>query len=221
MDDCVGVEYVGFDDNENYEEIHKSKWKERVRSPMPHLKLYGLTRLKMKSEQTIDHVEIREFKNYGFVGSHLQAIEAVEEQIDSDFHLAASLANPPMRQLALPFTQLRRDGPHQLKPDAQQRDAIEGMQHDLEAIQGPPGTGKSTMICSVLLEYLPDRCSLVTSVQNKAIDAIITKLDAVGHTSFLVAGGRTQEQQHWLEMKVAALVSAAMNAVVEMTMRQF
>lgn len=203
MVDCIGVEYVGFGDDENYEEIHANSWKARIRAPMPHLRLYGLSPLKMKDPQDITRIEIREFTNYGFVGSHLQAIEAVEEQIGLNVSVAASLANPHMRQLAIPFKQLRRNGPHLpgMEPDEHQRDAIDGMERDVEAIQGPPGTGKSTMICSLLLDYLPDRCSLVTSVQNKALDAIVSKLDAVGHASFLVAGGRSQEQQQQLKVK--------------------
>jgi hypothetical protein len=61
------------------------------------------------------------------------------------------------------------------------------------------------MIASLLVDYLPDRHTLVTSVQNKAVDALVGKLQAVGHRSFLVAGARNPDQQRRLEMRVAPL----------------
>ena len=63
------------------------------------------------------------------------------------------------------------------------------------------------MITSLLVNYLPDRCTLVTSVQNKAVDALVGKLHAVGHPSFMVAGARRPDQLRRLETRVAPLTA--------------
>jgi len=140
--DCVEVKYVGFSEDESFETIEKAQWSTRIRSPQPHLHLYGLTKLKLKS-QDISARECHKFRNFGYVGSHLQAIAAIEEQLEAGEGLprvAASLANPSMRrQLALPLANLRRYGPHLpgggREQDAHQQAAIDRVQHDLEAIQ--------------------------------------------------------------------------------------
>lgn len=63
------------------------------------------------------------------------------------------------------------------------------------------------MIASLLVDYLADQCVLVTSVQNKAVDAIVGKLHAIRHQFFVVAGGRKPDQQRKLEIRVSALTA--------------
>ena len=63
------------------------------------------------------------------------------------------------------------------------------------------------MIASLLVDYLADQRTLVTSVQNKAVDAIVGKLHAIRHRFFVVAGGRNPDQQQKLEIRVAALTA--------------
>ena len=80
--DCVEVQYVGFSEDESFETIEKAQWITRIRSPQPHLHLYGLTKLKLKWQDISAH-ECHTFRNFGYVGSHLQAIAAIEEQLEA------------------------------------------------------------------------------------------------------------------------------------------
>ena len=148
--DCVEVKYVGFSKDEAYQEIWRKgnlpqEWKETIRAPTPHLHLYGLMSLNLRSHD-ITAWECRTFRNFGYVRPLLQAIEAIEEQLmaeESMPRVVASLANPSMRrrleQPLAPLANLRRYGPHlpgaERDLDEHQRAAIEGIQQDLEAIQ--------------------------------------------------------------------------------------
>ena len=82
----------------------------------------------------------------------------------------------------------------------EQLDAIETIGHDLSGIQGPPGTGKSYMIAQILTDYIPHMKTLVTCVQNKAVDALILKL-AAASADFFVIGARNEKEQDELQRR--------------------
>ena len=73
--------------------------------------------------------------------------------------------------------------------DQHQAEAIRNIQHNLSAIQGPPGTGKTTLIANILEHGLPQLTTLVTCVQNKALEPIAKKLQEKGLKTFVVQSG--------------------------------
>ena len=65
-----------------------------------------------------------------------------------------------------------------VKCNQSQRAVVEGLSLELEGIQGPPGTGKSQTIVAIIAQRLPQKeAVLVASMQNKVVDAIVTKLE--------------------------------------------
>jgi len=60
--------------------------------------------------------------------------------------------------------------------DDSQLQAIRSIKHNVAAIQGPPGTGKTTTIAALVAHGIPQLTTLITCVQNKAIDPIAAKL---------------------------------------------
>ena len=60
------------------------------------------------------------------------------------------------------------------------------------------------MISTILSDYLPDHCTLVTCVQNKAVCALVEKLAGTA-VPFMVAGGRCAETQAQLATRVLPL----------------
>jgi hypothetical protein len=84
--------------------------------------------------------------------------------------------------------------------NADQLAAINSIRHDISGIQGPPGTGKSYMIAQILIDYIPHEKTLVACVQNKAVDALVSKL-AEDSADFLVLGARNEKEQHDLQRR--------------------
>jgi hypothetical protein len=73
--------------------------------------------------------------------------------------------------------------------DKHQALVMRSIGHNLCAIQGPPGTGKTTLIANMLEHALPNLTTLVTCVQNKALEPIAQKL-ASNSVNFAVLAGR-------------------------------
>jgi hypothetical protein len=78
--DRVAIQYPGYSEEENYEEIAKNKdsWKARLRAPSPAVHLYGLGSIKVASKADGIRTEAnRKLKDYGFVGDIFNVIEAI------------------------------------------------------------------------------------------------------------------------------------------------
>ena len=82
--------------------------------------------------------------------------------------------------------------------------ALNTLSYNIELICGPPGTGKSTVI-DALVSGDDSSLSLVTAVQNQALEAISIKL-AKSKTPFVAFGSRAKEsvKQFFLEAQVSA-----------------
>ena len=164
-------------------------WKTRVRAPLPALHLYGLRPIEIMGEGNEIRVEEgHKFKDHGNVRDKLDVLRAVIEAVEEPPDIAQSLARLEVRRpLARPLKDQQIYGPRTAAAAAAcesggsninecQHDAISSVKFDVEAIQGPPGTVKSTLIITILSEYLPDKRMLVTCVQNKAVFTTVQKL---------------------------------------------
>lgn len=78
--------------------------------------------------------------------------------------------------------------------DKSQMDAIRSIKYSVSAIQGPPGTGKTTTIAQLIANGIPQLTSLITCVQNKAIDPIAARLHRE-NVPFMVV--RKTESMQW------------------------
>jgi len=152
--DRVAVEYAGYGEEENYEEIDKDSWKVRIRAPSPALHLYGLSPIKMASEGDGIRTEIRRtFKSYGYVGDVFNVIEAVilarsHALADDDASgdgagkgrlITQSIAKLQERKPAFALRDMVRYGPHPRTSassasgtDVYQHEAISSIHYDVE-----------------------------------------------------------------------------------------
>jgi hypothetical protein len=129
----------------------------------------------------------------GYIGDVLHLLMAVHRQLRRGTwpRITDALASPNARTL-LPATLFKGrcafdevQFPAGTTSDVYQLDAMRSITHNLSAIQGPPGTGKTTLIANVLAFAIPQLTTLVTSVQNKALDPLAHKL-AAAHVDFVV-----------------------------------
>jgi hypothetical protein len=102
--------------------------------------------------------------------------------------------------------------------NSSQHGALEGLAHNIELICGPPATGKSATILALVTECLGDTASIVTAVQNRAIEALVSKF-ASSATVFITAGSRLtgESQEYTLQKQVER--DADVKAV-QMTLRR-
>ena len=155
--ESVKVRYDGFVEVDAYEVIEKGQkctWKTRVRAPLPALHHYGLRHIEIRGEGNGIRVEEgRKFKDHSNVRDKLDVLRAVIEAVEEPPDIAQSLTRLEVRR---PLARPLKDQQIYEPP--------------------PPGTGKSTLITTILSEYLPDKRMLVTCVQNKAVFTIVQKL---------------------------------------------
>ena len=130
----------------------------------------------------------------GYIGNILDLLMTIQTQLRKATwpRISNALADPTRRALlpatlfkgrcALKDLQLPADAKfcneHQLK-------AMRSITHNVTAIQGPPGTGKTSLIANILEHGIPQLTTLVTCVQNKALEPIAQKL-AEANVNFLV-----------------------------------
>jgi hypothetical protein len=134
--------------------------------------------------------------DYGFIGDFINELEACISMAKPGFiadDMLSIVADPRKRRAAGFLRASDRDLrlPGIAPANAGQGQAIQGLRRSIEGIQGPPGTGKSTVIAHILRSSIPpDELSLVTCVQNKAVDAIAEKLCSIGKgiLPFIVIG---------------------------------
>lgn len=122
----------------------------------------------------------------GYVGNFLTEYATATYLEENPVPILSSIADPRKRiRKVLPFRPLEG----YVKVNEDQFKAVQGLCHDVEGIQGPPGTGKSTTIYFMILSCTdPSDCTLVTCVQNKAVDSIAEKLAKSLNLCFFVLG---------------------------------
>ena len=131
----------------------------------------------------------------GYIGDILHLLLTVNRQLRRGVwpRLTEALATPQARTL-LPATlfmgrcafkdvQLPTDS----MCNSHQLEAIRSITHNVSAIQGPPGTGKTSVIANILEHAIPQLTTLVTCVQNKALDPLAQKLAAAGLNFVVIA----------------------------------
>ena len=134
-------------------------------------------------------------QDLGYIGDILHLLANVQKQLRRGMcpRITDALAAPQNRS-PLPATLFKgRCSFKELQLpddcDQHQAEAIRNIQHNLSAIQGPPGTGKTTLIANILKHGLPQLTTLVTCVQNKALEPIAKKLQEKGLKTFVVQSG--------------------------------
>jgi hypothetical protein len=139
------------------------------------------------------------FQDLGYIGDILHLLANVQQMLRRGKwpRITNALAAPHNRTL-LPatlfkgrcsFKELQLPADSAASCDKHQALAIRSIEHNLSAIQGPPGTGKTSLIANMLEHALPNLTTLVTCVQNKALEPIAQKLAANG-INFVVLAGR-------------------------------
>lgn len=75
-----------------------------------------------------------------------------------------------------------------------QKDAIEkGLMESFTVVTGPPGTGKSQVLVNLIINALVnDQSVLFASKNNKAVDVVYERLDALTNESYVVRSGNRQ-----------------------------
>ena len=144
-------------------------------------------RLADKRVETVDDL--------GFIGDILRLLMIVQMQLRKKQwpRILDALASPRARSL-VPATLFRGRCPlHEVqlpayRCDEHQRAALCSIRHNVSGIQGPPGTGKTWLIVNMVDFGVPQLNTLITCVQNKALDPIVLKL-AETDVHFLVVAG--------------------------------
>jgi len=97
--------------------------------------------------------------------------------------------------------------------NAEQRAAVEqGLSHPLTVVTGPPGTGKSQVVMSLLLNAAwQGQTALFASKNNKAIDVVETRVNALGSRPSLLRLGRGDVQTALSEYMISLLSVSAMD----------
>jgi hypothetical protein len=158
------------------------------------------------------------FFDYGFIGDAMNEVAACKD-LQERLRCDASFTNntmlhcvaDPTKRTTADFIEATPSNLQQLAgvspANSGQTKAIRSLKLTVEGIQGPPGTGKSTVIAHILHSSIPSsEVSLVTCVQNKAIDAIAEKLRN-GVLPFFVVGNEQRlgliSQQWTIEAQVS------------------
>ena len=139
------------------------------------------------SDDDVSYQDDERLFDIGFVGSFVNEYAAVLDLEENPVPIISSIADPRKRiHKALPF---HPPGDDEFKVNGQQLNAVRNLCYDVEGIQGPPGTGKSTTIHFIILSRTETLdCTLVTCVQNKAVDSVVEKLAKYPDFRFFVLG---------------------------------
>jgi hypothetical protein len=140
----------------------------------------------------------------GYIGDALATLTAVALIRLQGNHspLLRAVAAPSKRVSAVWCNPTNEDG-----LNCGQLDALKGLAHNLEAISGPPGTGKSTIISALVRGCIPKGggCTLVSAVQNRAIESIVQKMVSTAvETPFVVHGNEKRLSPTSLQWTVDA-----------------
>lgn len=95
--------------------------------------------------------------------------------------------------------------------NAEQRQAVrQALANPLTVITGPPGTGKSQVVTSIIINAAyRGQTTLFASKNNKAVDVVETRVNALGSRPILLRLGANEHQQRVSEFLTALLSSNA------------
>jgi len=95
--------------------------------------------------------------------------------------------------------------------NSEQREAvIQGLSKKLTVITGPPGTGKSQVVSSLLMNAAwQGKKVLFASKNNKAVDVVETRVNALGPRPVLLRLGRDQYQKRLTEYLTSILTASS------------
>lgn len=140
--------------------------------------------------------------------------------LETELARLQSLAHSPGEECSL--TQWLDGGPCATAPDTdapllevlplntEQRQAVQqALRNRLTVITGPPGTGKSQVVSSILLNAVfRGQSVLFSSKNNKAVDVVETRTNALGPRPVLVRLGARQHQARLAEFLIGLLAAS-------------
>jgi very-short-patch-repair endonuclease len=139
--------------------------------------------------------------------SELRSLQSVDEARYDATALGAWLSrqeidSPPADQR--PLVQV-------LALNKEQRQAVrQGLSNPLTVITGPPGTGKSQVVISILVNAARQgKTVLFASKNNKAVDLVETRVNALGPRPVLLRLGANQDQRRLAEYLVSLMAATA------------
>ncbi|EGD81591.1 hypothetical protein PTSG_02306 [Salpingoeca rosetta] len=135
-------------------------------------------------EHDNDHALVLDYSYVGDIIAQAQACRALLERGEHSALLTA-VADPSQRTV-VPYN--HRNFSEDVPINEAQQTALRALRYNVEAVRGPPGTGKSTTIYHLVKSVLdPSGITIVTCVQNKAVEAVAEKLRQ-GSIEFFVVG---------------------------------
>lgn len=137
--------------------------------------------------------------------TELSKLSQIEESEYSNTALGHWLASSDFSQAVpeqLPLLEI-------LPLNSEQRQAVlQGLQNQLTVITGPPGTGKSQVVTSILVNAaFRGQKVLFASKNNKAVDVVEVRVNALGQRPILLRLGRNEYQKKLADYLVQLLAA--------------
>jgi very-short-patch-repair endonuclease len=135
----------------------------------------------------------------------LGKLQSIEESKYKNTALGAWLSNQTIESRTCDQTTLLEV----LPLNSEQRQAVrQALSNPLTVVTGPPGTGKSQVVTSILINAAGQgKTVLFASKNNKAVDVVEARVNALGPRPILLRLGRNEYQSKLAEYLVALLAS--------------
>ena len=139
--------------------------------------------------------------------TELGMLQSTEEGKYKNTALGAWLSNQTIES----FTSDQKTLLEVLPLNNEQRQAVrQALSNPLTVVTGPPGTGKSQVVTSILINAAwQGKTVLFASKNNKAVDVVETRVNALGPRPILLRLGKNQYQSKLAEYLVSLLASTA------------
>jgi very-short-patch-repair endonuclease len=143
--------------------------------------------------------------------TELGMLQTVEEEKYTDSILGKWLVDKEIASTA----QIEQDPLIEVLPlNSEQRQAVhQALANQLTVITGPPGTGKSQVVMSILINAAwQGKTVLFASKNNKAVDVVETRVNAIGSRPILLRLGTSEYQNKLAEFLISLLSARATEA---------
>ena len=139
--------------------------------------------------------------------SELRSLQSVEEAR----YAATALGSWLSRQTRGSPAADRRPLVEVLALNAEQRQAVrQGLSNPLTVITGPPGTGKSQVVTSILMNAAREgKTVLFASKNNRAVDLVEARVNALGPRPVLLRLGANQDQRRLAGCLISLMTATA------------